>query len=205
MGEPGLAGSSSPEPGSRSISSASSPSALSSPACMSEGMLSLSVPSSDVPRVPPSLVSSTSPPSSSPSASLGSSSATPSSPTSRSRSVMSWRASLAKAPWSSTCLTSSERSAPALDCTQGRHRSITRWAHSGGASPVIDSRAIRRITSTSDTSSLSARSRPLRWKLSSSMADRLWATPSIRRAPIASTRACSIASKISRAAWPCGA
>src|SRR5262245_7669334 len=43
-----------------------------------------------------------------------------------------------------------------------------------------------------------------RWKRSSSMAARFFATPDIRRAPIASTRACSTASNTARACCPPG-
>ena len=43
-----------------------------------------------------------------------------------------------------------------------------------------------------------------RWNFSSSMAVRFLATPSMRRAPIASTRACSTASNTARACWPPG-
>ena len=43
-----------------------------------------------------------------------------------------------------------------------------------------------------------------RWKRSSSMAERFLATPLMRRAPIASTRACSTASNTARACCPPG-
>src|SRR5262249_25188202 len=74
-----------------------------------------------------------------------------------------------------------------------------------GARPVRRSRTIMATASSIGASARSVISSNLpRWNLSSSMAARLVATPCMRRAPIASTRACSTASNTARACWPPG-
>ena len=95
--------------------------------------------------------------------------------------------------------------APARSSINGRQRSTSFLAAGGGATPVSRSR-----TSSASASSIGASARSViwsklpRWKCSSSIAARFSATPSMRRAPIASTRACSTASKTARACWPAG-
>ena len=87
----------------------------------------------------------------------------------------------------------------------GRHRSTSFLAAGGGARPVSRSRTIMATASSIGASARSVTSSYLpRWKRSSSMAARFCATPSMRRAPIASTRACSTASNTARACWPPG-
>ncbi len=87
-----------------------------------------------------------------------------------------------------------------------RHSSTTRRAPGGGSSPVSRSRTSIATASSSGASSRSrASAEGLLWKRSSSIAVRLAATPSIRREPIASTRACSTASNSARAGGFCGA
>src|SRR6185437_12304884 len=97
------------------------------------------------------------------------------------------------------------KSRPAADSTSARHISTIAFADSGGAAPRSCSRAIRPITSAIGASSLVLiRALPRwseRWRHS---ADRLSATPAMRRAPNASTRTCSTASKIERAVSPRG-
>ena len=76
----------------------------------------------------------------------------------------------------------------------------------GAARPVSLSRTIIATASSSGASALSLTSARLALAyLSSSMEPILSATPCMARAPIASTRACSTASKMARACLPSGA
>ena len=87
-----------------------------------------------------------------------------------------------------------------------RQRSVSRSAPAGGLRPVRRSRASIATASSSGASSRErASANGLLCQRSSSMAARLAATPSMRREPIASTRACSTASNRARAAGFCGA
>ncbi len=107
--------------------------------------------------------------------------------------------------WSSITPSSRSRSRPARSSISGRHRSTSLRRAGGGARPVSRSRTIIASASSIGASARSViSSNLLRWKRSSSMAVRFLATPSMRRAPIASTRACSTASNTARACWPAG-
>src|ERR1039458_6164656 len=107
--------------------------------------------------------------------------------------------------WSSSTFSNRSRSRPARSSISGRQRSTSFLAAGGGAMPVRRSR-----TKSASASSIGASARSVissnlpRWKRSSSMAERFLATPSMRRAPIASTRACSTASNTARPCWPAG-
>ncbi len=107
--------------------------------------------------------------------------------------------------WSSIMSSRRSSSRPARPSMKPRHNSTRRRAAGGGTWPVRRSR-----TSIARASSIGASARSLissnfpRWNLSSSMAARLSATPIMRRAPIASTRACSMASNTARACCPPG-
>ena len=112
----------------------------------------------------------------------------------------------AKPRWSSILPVSLSRSAPALSSIAWRHNSTMRRAPGGGSRPVSRSRTSMATASSSGASSRSRASADgLLWNRSSSMAVRLAATPSMRREPIASTRACSTASNNARAGALCGA
>ena len=112
---------------------------------------------------------------------------------------------IAERRWSSSTASSRSRSRPARSSISGRHRSTSLRAAGGGAMPVRRSRTIMASASSIGASARSVISSNLpRWKRSSSMAVRFSATPSMRRAPIASTRACSTASNTARACWPAG-
>src|SRR5262245_24058114 len=142
-------------------------------------------------------------------------SCSPSSPSSSSDSVersspmssassRSWMASPKRA-WFSINRSSRSRSRPARSSISGRHSSTSFFAAGGGIWPVSRSRTMSATASSIGASARSDTSSNLpRWKRSSSMAARFFATPDIRRAPIASTRACSTASNTARACCPPG-
>ena len=116
----------------------------------------------------------------------------------------SWTAS-PNLRWSSSTRSSRSRPRPARSSMNGRHRSTSFFAAGGGAWPVSRSRTIMATASSIGASARSVTSSNLpRWKRSSIMAARLLFTPSMRREPIASTRACSTASNTARACWPPG-
>ena len=118
---------------------------------------------------------------------------------------MSWRAARAKASWLASDSRSFWKSRPAADSTSARHMSTIALADSGGAAPSSCSRAIRPITSAIGASSLDLMRAWPRWSERwRHRAERLSATPAMRRAPSASTRTCSTASKIARAVSPRG-
>src|SRR5262249_3007782 len=126
-----------------------------------------------------------------------------SSPMSRSSS-RSWTTSPKRA-WLSISLSRRLRFLPARSSISGRHRSTSRLAAGGGIMPVSRSRTIMASAPSIGASARSETSSNLpRWKRSSIMADRFLATPVMRRAPIASTRACSTASNTARAVCPPG-
>ena len=107
--------------------------------------------------------------------------------------------------WSSTTDSSRSRSRPARSSISGRQRSTSFLAAAGGARPVSRSRTMSASASSIGASARSVMSSNLpRWNFSSSMAVIFLATPSMRRAPIASTRACSTASNTARPCWPAG-
>ena len=119
-------------------------------------------------------------------------------------SSRSWTAS-PNLRWSSSTRSSRSRPRPARSSMNGRHRSTSFLAAGGGAWPVSRSRTIMATASSIGASARSVTSSNLpRWKRSSIMAVRLLFTPSMRREPIASTRACSTASNTARACWPPG-
>ncbi len=107
--------------------------------------------------------------------------------------------------WFSILSSSRSSSRPARPSIQLRHSSTRRRAAGGGGRPVRRSRTSIATASSIGASARSEISSNLpRWNLSSSIAARLLATPCMRRAPIASTRACSTASNTARACWPPG-
>src|SRR5690606_23667804 len=110
-----------------------------------------------------------------------------------------------KACWSFMAAESPSMSLLALSSMKSRQRSSTLPAEAGGACPVSFSRTMRATASSSGASA---------WRViapkfalayfSVSMVVRFCAMPGMRLEPMASTRACSTASKIARASAPCG-
>src|SRR5512132_4610877 len=110
-----------------------------------------------------------------------------------------------KRAWFSISRSKRSRSRPARSSINGRHSSTIFFAAGGGVWPVSRSRTMSATASSIGASARSDTSSNLpRWKRSSSMAARFFATPDIRRAPIASTRANSTASNTARACCPPG-
>ncbi|MNL42242.1 hypothetical protein D3C87_1646850 [compost metagenome] len=115
------------------------------------------------------------------------------------------RTTRAKACWSLSVDDRFLMSPAAFSSMKSRQRSSTLPADAGGFSPVSFSRTRRATASPSGASAclLIAPKFALEY-FSSSMELRFLATPSMRNEPMASTRACSTASKITRASAPCG-
>ena len=112
---------------------------------------------------------------------------------SRSRRIE--RATFPKACWSPIWSSNRSRSWPALASTSSRNMSTMALAPSGGASPVSRSRTIMPSTSAMEADARSTRARPRRSTEASRTAVRFWRTPPRLLEPIASMRACSMASK----------
>ncbi len=113
------------------------------------------------------------------------------------------RTTRAKACWSLIVDDRFLMSPAALPSMNSRQRSSTLPADAGGFSPVSFSRT--RSATASPSGASACRSIAAKFALayfSSSMTLRFLATPAMRNAPIASTRACSTASKIARASAP---
>ncbi len=115
------------------------------------------------------------------------------------------RVSFAKLRWSRIRSFSLSSSTPTLASTNGRHRSTARLAIAGGGSPVRRSRTMSPSTSVNGAWICSFTSpKPCALQRIARMAARFCFTPGIASAPIASTRACSAASKIALASPPMG-
>ena len=113
----------------------------------------------------------------------------------RSKAASSLRAARAKLFWSFWAPASSVSAASALSPRPSRQRSSTWVAACGHASPDMASRASNASAALAGSWSRRVmRSSPSASTLSVSLARRLAATPSMKRPPTTSTRACSNAS-----------